>query len=453
MLIKSWKNCATFILVSALLISSMVGCSGNNTAPSPTDSTTAARVSSSASDEKKPEDYKGTISMWGWDEVTMKGVIPEFNKVYPNIKIDFVPVSSGNYTQKVQTSVASNMELPDILWQEYKQRGVLYQMDIWEDLRQAPYNFDTSSVFDYCIPATSKDNKTLGIEWFVNAAGLAYRKGPAKQYLGTDDPVELKKILSSWDAFIEKGKEVKAKSNGKVFMFASVEDAMTVISGNTFEAQPSVFDENNRMDLDKTFGTAFDTIVKMRDAGIIDKLSQWSPAWNNAISKDNHIFYPGATWTPHYIIEPNDPNGEGKWGLMISPGPAFNWGGTAMGITKASKNKDLAWQFIKWFLLSTDGAKVSRDVSAYFSNFKKAYDDPGYAKYTNKFFGNQDLGDVWINQITPRIKNSNINKYDALVQEVSTTTVQALFKDHSLTKEEALEKLKNELLAKAPDLN
>ena len=80
-------------------------------------------------------------------------------------------------------------------------------LDIWEDITKEPYNFDTSQVMDYLIPLeTSESGIYVGPEC-PSVAGLAYKRELAKEFLGTDDPKELEKMLSDWDSFIEKGKE------------------------------------------------------------------------------------------------------------------------------------------------------------------------------------------------------------------------------------------------------
>jgi multiple sugar transport system substrate-binding protein len=443
------KKQVSVIIVMILVISLIVGCgSTTKTDSSDTNSNSTASETGSTGGDKQ-----GTVTMWGWDEGTIKNVSAAFNQKFPDIKIQYIPVSSGDYTKKIQASVTSGMELPDILWQDFKQRGIQYQMDIWEDLTKAPYNYDTSKVFDYCVQSTSaSDGRILGVEWFLNATGLTYRKAPAKEYIGTDDPKELEAKIKSWDDFIEIGKQVKEKSKGTVYMFASVEDAMAMISGNFFESEPEIFDKDNKMDLEGTYGVAFDTLIKMRDAGIIDKLTAGSPAANAAMAEDNHIFYPGATWSPHYNIEANDPDSKDKWSLMVSPGVAFNWGGTAMGITKTSTNKELAWEFIQWSLLTKEGAIANRDSSSYLTNLKSVYDDPSYIDFKIPCYGTLNAGDIWANKITPNIKSSPISKYDALLDEIGRSACQALMKDSKLNKEQVLEKMKNEITSKAPEL-
>ena len=61
------------------------------------------------------------------------------------------------------------------------------------------------------------------------------------------------------------------------------------------------------------------------------------------------------TWGLHYVLKPNaEPeanNGEkafsGDWGLAVPPA-SYSWGGTWIGINSMSKEKALAYQFVKF---------------------------------------------------------------------------------------------------------
>lgn len=65
-----------------------------------------------------------------------------FNELYPNVKFEYTPMANGDTLQKYQTALASGTELPDIGWAIIDSRAKVYELDMWEDLSAAPYNFD-----------------------------------------------------------------------------------------------------------------------------------------------------------------------------------------------------------------------------------------------------------------------------------------------------------------------
>jgi len=407
---------------------------------------------SQTSEVKKPADYSGTITMWGYSGAFEKAYV-EFNKVFPNIKIQNV-VIGGNAletVQKYQTTIASGLELPDIGFLERYARGRLLDFDIWEDLEQAPYNFDKSTVYDFTIPlVTNPKGKIVCMDWDLCSSGLFYRKELAKQYFGTDDPKELQALLPTWEAFIQKGKEVKQKSSSKVFMFPGVVDAMYCVS----EQNPTPMIVDNKANITETWAKTLDYVVRMRNEGIVDNVTEWSPAWNASFISNKYIFYPGPTWGSSAYLQDNDPTGANKWGLMVPPEGCFKWGGTALGITKTSKNKELAWQFINWFFQTNEGAKVTHDLIGYNLPLKRLYDDPTYTTIKNPLFGDENLGDVFITA-SKDLKARPITSYDAVIDDIANMVMTTLTADdkHKMTTADAVKAFETELVNKLPDVS
>jgi multiple sugar transport system substrate-binding protein len=447
---RSWKSVGVLLLTCALLTGLLAACgksgnAGDNAPADPNSSNTGTAEQS----VKKPEDYKGTVSVWFWDSSYFDKLTTEFNKVYPNIKIEFTNVNSEDYTQKVQTTLASGGELPDIVMADVGFRGKLLTYDIFDNLEQAPYNFDKSKVFDYTIPnVTSPKGEIVAVENAVNPAALAYRRDLAKEYFGTDDRKELEAMFPSTDALISKGQEVVQKSGGKVHLFAGLNDVYTILNGQN--TTPIVKDGEVQA-TDRMKGT-FETIAKIRDAGIADKLAMYSPEWNASMAAGKYIFYPAAIWSTAFVIKPNDTEGEGKWGLMMPPGGPFSYGGTCLGITKDSKNKELAWKFIEWALLTKEGAKVNKELIDVFIPLKEAYDDPQFASKTDSYFGGQDLGKFWLEEAVPQIKLPDLTPYDQVINESSNLILNLMNSDTSVTADQAIEKYVIEVKNKLPDV-
>jgi multiple sugar transport system substrate-binding protein len=420
-----------------LVMSILTACLGSNNVDS---------NASSKSDGEKSTD-KGTITMWGWDANYIEVVSKEFNKVYPDIKIELTSVGAEDYLQKVQTTMASGGELPDILWGERNFRGKIFEFDIWENLEKDPYNFDKSTVFDYLEPLTSNSKgETIAVEQSLTPGAIAYRRDLAKEYFGTDDPKELEALFPTLDAMIQKGKEVQEKSNGQVYMFASLGELNEIF---TAQSQQPLMD-GEVVDVTGKMKEVIDNVTKVRDAGIVDKLELWSPQWNASFADGKHIFFPAANWAPQFVIKPNDKEGEGRWGLMKPPGEMYSWGGTVFGISKTSENKELAWKFINWLLLTKEGAEASKLVNFYVP-LKEVYENPQFVSSEDPFFAGQDVGKFWIEEIVPEIDVPVLSAYDAVVKDSTNLVLNLLNSDRSVDAEEALDKLITEVKAKLPE--
>ena len=80
----------------------------------------------------------------------------------------------------------------------------------------------------------------------------------------------------------------------------------------------------------------------------------WSAGWTSGMySKDMFILTCLPTWGLNFCIKPGIPDDEmdkaaNTWGYMQAPIPIQN-GGTWYGMYSKSKNKDAAWEFVKYW--------------------------------------------------------------------------------------------------------
>lgn len=393
------------------------------------------------------EAVSGKITIWGWEDSAFAEAIKRFNEQYPDVEVLYTPVSSSEYVQKIQMAIVSGTELPDIACLEIDSRGKLFTFDIWENLENGEYDFNRTDVVDYLIPLmTNQKEEIVCVDWQLCPSGLAYKRDLAKKYLGTDDPDELEKLLPDWDSFIEQGKKVSDTSNGEVYMFAGLGDVNRIIFNQITD--PIVAD--GKINVTNTFSNLFNVQTAMRDAGISGNISIWSNAWSASFADKTNIFYPCATWIPYFLIQANDPNGQGNWGIISAPGGAFNWGGTAYAITKSSENKQAAWAFIKWMLFSDEGIAFNETVTQYPSPAKRAYEKEGYMSGSNEYFG-QDLSNVFFDKFLTNMKVRPLSEYDASLWDIVGLLTNEIMSTN-ITAGAALEMARTEVQNKMPEL-
>ncbi|OBZ13847.1 ABC transporter substrate-binding protein [Bacillus sp. FJAT-26390] len=390
----------------------------------------------------------GTVTIWGWDK-PKDNVLQGFKNKYPDISINYVNISSGDIMKKLQVSLASGGDLPDILMIERDFRGQLNNMGLLENLEAEPYKFNRDLIFDYDVPQNSNAyGKIVSVPMDMSIAGLAYKRELTKQYFGTDDPNKLQALLPNWDQFIAKGKDVLEKSGGKVYMFTSLREAWQIIAGQN----PEPYAIGNKINVNK-LAALFVLIRRMSDAGIIDNLDKSSPLSNSSFAQNNHIFYPAAIWSPRYQIEPNDKNGSnGRWGLMVPPGGGFIWGGSSFGIPRNAKNKEQAWKFIQWSQLSQEGAEANKK-DGIFTHFKAAYDNPGFINWKTPWFGEQDIGITFFQDLNVVTKYIPLSKYDdTIISNGVVIALKTLASDPGIGNDELIKKVTQSIKNIAPEL-
>jgi multiple sugar transport system substrate-binding protein len=395
-------------------------------------------------------DYSGTLTIWGWDDPYHNTMTRAFNRLYPNVKFEYTPVANGDLLQKYQTALATGTELPDIAWAIIDSRAKVFELDMWEPLNKAPYNFNINDTFDYLHPVmVNSSGDVCGIEQSISPAGLAYRRDLAKQYFGTDDPAELEAMFSTWNEFIAKGIEVQQKSGGTIFMWPGIGDAQQFIR----EQGGKSWITGNTINVTESLLRSIQLACAFRDSNIVDKLEAWSPAWYAAHGEGKHIFVGCATWTIPFVIELNDPEGanSGHWGLMNVPEGNISWGGTTLGISKTCKDKSLAWTFVEFCTLSTEGAEALNSMGLFTSSKKPYTEKPEIKSYKSPWFGDQDIGAKYIGEIVPNIQIRPMNLDDNEVHVALNLITGNLNNDRSITPATAIIQLREELAMNLPD--
>lgn len=448
-------------MTSVILVGMLAGCGGTKSAseapasiaaPASTiapASTTAPEKTTESSAAPAPtakaaEDYKGEFVLWTW-EPEHKTALAAFNKVYPNIKIKVVNVAAGDVPKKLQTTIASGGELPDVIRIEAGQKAKILDMDILSSLEDAPFSVDKTKIFDYDIPAFTVKDHLVAIPDDMSLGGLAYIKPLAKTYFGTDNPEELEALLPNWDAFIQKGKEAVDKSAGKVKMFPSLGDAYLVIR----QQRSAPFFDGDKMNA-AVLKEVLTSLVKVRDSGIADKLDQWTPAWNASFGSNKYVFAMSPVWMPQYVIGANDKN-PARWGLMVAPGGGYIYGGSAHGIPKGAKSAELAWKWIEFTSMTQEGA-VAQKADGVFTHYAPAYKDKAFSNWTWPNFGDQDIGKKYFIDISAKTKSISENVNDNILNDVMGIVLQTMTKDSSFGFDKALDRITKELKAKAPNI-
>jgi multiple sugar transport system substrate-binding protein len=399
---------------------------------------------------KSPADFKGAITVWDWDAAFSEYMGPKFNKVYPNIKVNYITVNHPDYMQKLQSAIATGSDVPDVLLGEIAWRGRLFDMNILENLEKPPYNVKRSDMFAYLTPLLSNSrNEIVGVDQGISPAGWAYRRDLAKKYLGTDDPEKLSAMINKWDSFIAKGKEVKQKSGGKVFMMPGLGDVLYAAKNQA----AMEYIKGNQVNLTKRLKKPLEIALKVRDAGIVAKYELWSPGWNASFAKGDVIFFNMAPWGSKWHVSANDRNGSGRWGLMKAPEGGFTFGGTSVGIYKGSKNKAAAWEYIKWVYYSKEGGKINFEKFGNLTSLKAFYEGASPINREgnyDEFFGGQNLARYYVDQISPKVKGQRQTKYETVVDEAFYRLVPLFMKDTSINAKKALEKFISEVKLNAP---
>jgi len=404
---------------------------------------------------KDPSAVKGDLTEWYWNQPVSEYLMKTVREKFPNLNYNVIVVPHADYMTKLQSAIAAGSEVPDIILGEIAFRGKIFDMNILEDLEGAPYNFDRSDIFDYASGSLLVDsnNRLVGLDQQMAPAGFAYRRDLTLKYLGTDDPEKVYEYISTWDKLVETGKKVQADSNGTVFMMAGLHDLIKCMRMQNATEWVS----GNEVDLNKRIRTTIENGLKVYQSGVIGQYEEGTPAWNASFAKGDIMFYNCASWAPRSQMHGNDKDeGTGRWGLTKAPEKGFTLGGTSMSIYKGSKNKEAAWEYLKYIYLSKEGAdKVYLDWG-YIPNCKSYYADKDCIIYKqpgryDEFFGGQNLAQYYVDVITPSVVGQRQTTYDTVLESTWNKVIPQVLQKPNMTADEFYNLVKSEFEINAID--
>ena len=190
-----------------------------------------------------------------------------------------------------------------------------------------------------------------------------------------------------------------------------------------------------------------DTLRRENLTAELNRLS--SKRWYSRMRKDGDVFgYALPTWGLPLLKE-IAPDAKGDYGLTNGPNPYF-WGGTWIGIYKNSKNKELAWKFVKMMTLDTETlkwwAKSTGDFvgnQAVINEIKDTFSDP-YLKGQNhyKFFAEE----------APKVNAKIICLHEKEIRDSFMVILEEYIEGKCETKTEAINLFKQKVKETFPDI-
>lgn len=326
----------------------LAACSKNNNdagasssaAPSasPTGSESAS-PSGSASPSATP--LEGNLVIWTYfDQV--KIMADSFMAKNPGVKIDVQVFPGDQYETKLTTALQSGQNAPDILDLDRGYIGKFLESKFLADLSAMGGDEAVKDHLPYVKAyGTSSDGKLRAISDNSAPGGFWYLKETAKKWLGTDNPDEISAMVDSWDKVIELGKKVVQDSGGKVHLIQSASGLFDITAYN---AQPWVKD--GKLSIDPKWKETYETQLKIRNEGVDAKLGFMSSGWGSALNNGDVILSSMPSWAT-FMIDNKDGKANGKFGIAKTPDGWF-LGGRYEGIYEGSKNKELAFEVLKF---------------------------------------------------------------------------------------------------------
>ncbi|MFH8937817.1 ABC transporter substrate-binding protein [Streptomyces griseosporeus] len=382
----------------------------------------------------------GTFGTFGYKQA---GLYDEYMKLHPDVTIkENVTTRTDVYWPKVLTRLQAGSGTDDVQAIEVGNitEAVQTQGDKFVDLGS---QVDKSQWLGWKNDqATTKDGKLIGLGTDIGPMAICYRKDLfQKAGLETDRTKLAAQWKGDWAKYVELGKQYmqKAPSGTKY-----VDSASSVYNAALGGAQDRYYDKDGNVIWDKSAGVkkAWDVAMTVATSDMSAKLKQFDKPWDQGFANAKFATVACPAWMVGYIQEKSGAAGKGQWDVAAAP-TAANWGGSFLGVPKASKHQKEAIELAKWLTASEQQAKVfakqasfpstpaayssltpSPDTLAYFSNapLTQIYSDSAKT-IPSQIFGTKDqpintaLTDVGILQVEQKGKSPE-QGWDAASNEI-----------------------------------
>ncbi|MBU6334800.1 MAG: extracellular solute-binding protein [Chloroflexi bacterium] len=336
------------------------------------------------------------ITFWWWDGVGQIWA-DEYAKVNPKVKVNFVNTPFADAHDKLLTSFAAGSGAPDVASLEIGRIGGFTAKGGLADLKAAPFDggsLEKDMVAYKWTQGSTPDGRLVAMPWDIGPAGVWYRADLFEAAGYPSDPEEVEALIggaeNTWDNFFAFAQEFKEKSGGKTSLFA---DAGTDIYGAVYRQQGEGYADGTKVLIEEKATRPFALAAQARQQGIDANIPWWGAEWAAGVKDNAFAGMVIACWMQGGLTR-DQPQTVGQWRIIRAPEANYNWGGSFVAIPEQSKNKEQAWEFVKWAVASAEGQNVLFKQSGVFPAYKPAWQDPLYDEPV-EFFGGQRAYRIW----------------------------------------------------------
>lgn len=344
--------------------------------------------------EEKTGDAKnpaGTITVWGWDiaAATMKAAVEDFQKQYPDVKVQVEDFNSGDLYEKLTVGLAARGSgLPDVVLMEDERipgyinqfpQGFLNLSKLGYDKHKDSFNpAKVASVQD-------KDGNFIAAPWDIGPAGVFYRVDYFEK--AGVDPESIK----TWDDYIAAGKKIK-EATGKKMLPIDIPNYDGVFQMMMQQQGLSYFDENEKITLQSPEAVrAMKVIKQLHDEDLILNNKGWDGIVTATVNGEVATI-PYGVWYTGTIMD-QAPDLKGKWDVFFLPafkegGSRYaNVGGSSLLIPASTKNESAAYAFLEYFTTNKEPQMIGFNQYGLFPSLKETYKEEQFTA-NNEYFNN-----------------------------------------------------------------
>ena len=404
----------------------------------------AIPVFAGGQDEAVPEGPVDIV-IWGWPaaDVAFEAIMPGFEELYPDINVTWEMTASDAVADALTAAIAAGSGAPDISMIEINYIDQFALFGGLVDLLQEPYNAgryqDQFVEYKWEQATTLEGDQLVAFPWDIGPATVFYRRSLFDAAGLPSDPDSVAEMLSTWDGYLETGRQVNDPDNGVWW---------TDTAGNIpyiYHAHKNLFDEELNLAIDNPdTRRALEVAKTLRNEGMDLQSDFWTEEWYAALNEGRVATTIVGSWFGGFLKSWIAADTAGDWGIAPVPQhPLQNWGGSFMAIPEQSENKAAAWAFIEYSMARAEPQNAIFEAVDYFPAYKPSWEDDLY-DLGDPFFGGQKTRALWTEIATAQGKFIT-TPLDAAAEAAFTAEV-TTFLEQNLSVNETIDRMEESIM-------
>ncbi|WP_267941042.1 extracellular solute-binding protein [Streptomyces sp. ST2-7A] len=344
----------------------------------------------------EPSEVTLSIGVFGQFGLEEAGLYDEYMEANPHVTIEQNSTQrSEDYYPALLTRLPTGSGLSDIQAIE-----VANINEIANDLGRYFVDLSEAEGVDlgHFLPwkvdqATGEDGRVVGLGTDIGPMSICYRKDLFEEAGLPTDRDEVGALWEGdWQAYIDAGKEFQENSTADAKWVDSGSGMFSAIA-NSYperyynEAGETIYEDSEAV------RTAWDMAVQAAEEGLTARHDLFTTEWDQGMANGDFATLSCPAWMLGYIEDKSGGEGEGAWDVAAAPRPA-NWGGSFLGVTEASENKEEAVKLITWLTAPEQQAKLFAERGS-FPSSAEAQESEVVQNATNSYFGDAPIGELF----------------------------------------------------------
>ncbi|HUS17606.1 MAG TPA: sugar ABC transporter substrate-binding protein [Chloroflexia bacterium] len=332
----------------------------------------------------------GKLTIWGW-EAALKALQvsdADFKAAYPNIQLDYVTRKPADTYQQIQLAAAAGAGLPDVSVIEDSHLSQFVNLGILADLTDRVQSY-IPQFNPYRWQQATANGKYYAMPWDSGPVAVFYRRD-VFQKAGVD-PASIK----TWDDYYAAAKTIKEKAGVPMWQQAKARNDARLFEMLLWQQGLGYIDKDGNVILDKDpkIAATLDYMGKFWKEDLAADTEPWTDPWYKQMADGTVATVPGAVWMGTFLKSFIAPDAAGKWGVFMLPAwtaggvQSSNDGGSSLGIFEESKQKDLAWAYVQFYLGRPDEQVKIYAQTDLFPGLQSTYSEPAFSEADPYFNG------------------------------------------------------------------